>query len=378
MPASASLVVNPFASVRGPFDIDGESVLDVLAPKTGAFLQHHRVSQREEKALFAALARTSRGEPYDEPLEPRVRARLREIGVLVAEHRIPVWPRFRCGLRLGTQSGFALGCSPRGSKLWTAVSAGIAGVQFHGPAQTLVEDAVTRLRFPYWCGRGRVRDLRAVRPDSLLLRALRRDGLRVSPADLAGARRAWERTVERRRGQLASSKFVTVAGAVPLAHLSSMSRYYRRILDEGFADYVPRERRFVLHNDPIGRIYHRALLPLIERLAGEPLKASYSYFSAYPRGTALPKHTDREQCEYTASLLIDFEPRKGAELPWPIGLDLERAEEKRALSVKQQVGDVLLFRGRELAHFRRPLRVARRTLHLFMHYVRHDFVGSLD
>jgi len=50
----------------------------------------------------------------------------------------------------------------------------------------------------------------------------------------------------------------------------------------------------------------------------------------------------------------------------------------RAVSICQRVGDMLIFRGRSLPHYRAPLRRARRSMHLFLHYVRPDFTGSLD
>jgi hypothetical protein len=209
-----------------------------------------------------------------------------------------------------------------------------------------------------------------------------RTGIGTAREAVSDAKRLWGEYLDAAAATLRADGYATVAGAIPGAHVSALRRYFSALVRGGFLGFekeaAEEERRLYEHNNPIGRLLLLLLHPLVVRLAGEPLKPSYPYFASYARGTELPKHTDRAQCEYTVSLLVDFEPRSRHELKWPIRLDLPGRDGRvRTLSINQHVGDMLIFRGRRLPHYRSALRRARRTLHLFLHYVHADFTGTL-
>ena len=52
------------------------------------------------------------------------------------------------------------------------------------------------------------------------------------------------------------------------------------------------------------RLLHIEFLPLIEKIVGRKMEATYTYLSAYLKGTHLPPHTDRADCEFTCSYII--------------------------------------------------------------------------
>ena len=54
----------------------------------------------------------------------------------------------------------------------------------------------------------------------------------------------------------------------------------------------------------MSRFMHYEILPLIEKIVGKVLKPTYTYLSAYLKGTKLPPHTDRADCEFTCSYII--------------------------------------------------------------------------
>jgi alkylated DNA repair dioxygenase AlkB len=110
-------------------------------------------------------------------------------------------------------------------------------------------------------------------------------------------------------------------------------------------------------------------------LIPEAVKPSYCYLGLYVAGAALAKHTDREQCEYTLSLTIDATPHSDAANAWPLYADLANGETIEALL---GAGDGLIFKGRELPHYRHELPEGRTSSSIFFHYVPVGFTGSLN
>ena len=55
----------------------------------------------------------------------------------------------------------------------------------------------------------------------------------------------------------------------------------------------------------MSRFLHYECLSLIERIVGKSMKPTYTYLSSYVKGANLPPHTDRPDCEYTVSFVVD-------------------------------------------------------------------------
>ncbi len=113
---------------------------------------------------------------------------------------------------------------------------------------------------------------------------------------------------------------------------------------------------------------------IVSDVARTRVKPSYVYLAAYQGGAELDRHTDREQCEYSITLCIDATPEPEVQSPWPILLDTRDG----ALRIWQYLGDGLLYRGRHLPHYRERLPDGCSSTSLLLHYVDHDFAGSLD
>ena len=64
---------------------------------------------------------------------------------------------------------------------------------------------------------------------------------------------------------------------------------------------------------------------MVAQIAGVAVKPSYAYVSCYQGGADLPMHTDRVQCEYSITLLIDHSPEPTGRSPWPLFLDASEA-----------------------------------------------------
>ena len=155
-----------------------------------------------------------------------------------------------------------------------------------------------------------------------------------------------------------------------------MRRYYRRLIRRGrvaLGDYQS-ERRYVAHNEPVARFFHLQLAGVVEQLVGQPVKPSYVYFASYQSGAKLQRHADREQCEFSLTFCLDYSPEPDKATPWPLHLETSRGP----VAVEQALGDALLYRGRELPHWRNRLPDGHISTSIFFHYVPEDFSGTLS
>lgn len=160
--------------------------------------------------------------------------------------------------------------------------------------------------------------------------------------------------------------------------VAALVRYYRMLVADGALRRGDRQAdRYWIHNDPVGRVVQHALRDTVERIVGSPVKASYTYASLYCGGTTLPIHTDRPQCRYSLSLLIDHRPLPADGLsPWPLQIFPE--PDAPPVEFHQPIGGGLLFRGHEIPHARPALPAAEDCWVMLLHYVDADFAGSLD
>jgi hypothetical protein len=159
-------------------------------------------------------------------------------------------------------------------------------------------------------------------------------------------------------------------------HVAALRRYYRYLIRTGALTLGDHQssRRYVAHNESVARFFHHQLTSTVAAVVGEPIKPSYLYMASYQGGADLKKHTDREQCEFSITLCLDYSPEPRRETRWPIHLHTPTGR----VTVFQSIGDGLLYRGCELPHSRDPLPQPDTSTSIFFHYVRQDFCGSLD
>ena len=193
------------------------------------------------------------------------------------------------------------------------------------------------------------------------------------------ARRAhWSRVCATAREEFRARGYAVVRNLIPPRLMNAMRRYYRALVGDGDLplgdSQVP--GRYHLHSEVLGGFYHPQLTSLMSRVAGEEVKPSFVYFASYQPGAALPRHTDREQCEFSISLLADYVPDSGGPCGWPLHLENPAAPDTVG-AVDLAVGDCVFYRGRELAHYRQPLPAGHQSSSLFLNYVRSSFSGQL-
>ena len=122
-------------------------------------------------------------------------------------------------------------------------------------------------------------------------------------------------------------------------------------------------KRYKAHNESLCRFMHYELLPLAEKIVGITLEPTYTYLSCYRKGCDLPSHTDRPECEYTVSFIID--KPKGFE--WLIYLHKEKQTHKNkgrsnftpdkseCLALDCNSNGLMIFKGEDHVHFREKL-----------------------
>jgi hypothetical protein len=247
-----------------------------------------------------------------------------------------------------------------------------------------VKDAGSGTLNPFWLGPRSEAALARIRAGEIapwalpaeLRRVLERAEIMV-PADHAIQRgEEWNRVVARSRDAFRQSNYAPLRNLIHPFHVAALRRYYRHAIRKGEIRLGDNQsaRRYVAHNEPVARYFHRQLAKVVSAVVGEAVKPSYVYLASYLSGAELKKHTDRAQCEFSVTLCLDFSPEPELATPWPIRLDTPQGE----VALYQALGDGLVYRGTRVPHYRRALGEGFTSTSIFFHYVAADFSGPLD
>lgn len=206
--------------------------------------------------------------------------------------------------------------------------------------------------------------------------ALLSAGVLVPANQLEASEKSWEAKAVKACTRFRQRGYCEADGLIHPFHVGELRRYYRRMIRRGrvaLGDYQS-ARRYVAHNEPVARFFHLQLTAAVTQLVGEAVKPSYVYFASYQSGAELRRHTDREQCEYSVTFCLDYAPEPVGPTPWPLQLDTSQGR----VTIRQRLGDALVYRGRELPHSRERLPEGHTSTSIFFHYVRADFSGILS
>ena len=138
-----------------------------------------------------------------------------------------------------------------------------------------------------------------------------------------------------------------------------------------------------LYNSPFGVALHRFLWDKLKLTIDMDLEETYSYSRKYERGAYLKAHADRPSCEISGTLCLDYKTDDGK--PWTIWVDNSQdyinhpdeifedtqakpiRERKTAKKIVLEVGDLLLYQGPNVAHWREKL-LGEYSYHVFIHF----------
>lgn len=161
-----------------------------------------------------------------------------------------------------------------------------------------------------------------------------------------------------------SDRYEIIRGAVSGHFLAAAQNYYQiQLLQD---QYKPAQLKavpkgaFDRYCDALSITIQEILHPVMEQCTGLRLLPTYNYTRIYPPGAVLVPHTDRPACEISATLTIQNIPDE----VWPIYL---RRKDDTTARVDLNPGDVLVYCGMELPHWREPGTVEQTGI--FMHWV---------
>ena len=247
-----------------------------------------------------------------------------------------------------------------------------------------VRDPATSSLQPFWLSprlEAAVSRLRAGEPVPASFpadaRALLEGAGILTPADHAERRLAeWAEVVKKSASEFREKGYVPLGNLIHPFNLAALRRYYRHAIRRGAIRLGDEQspRRYVAHNESVARFFHHQISNAISAIAGEAIKPSYVYLASYLSGAELKKHIDREQCEFSVTLCLDFSPEPEVAASWPIRLDTG----KGTVTVYQALGDGLVYRGTQVPHYRNVLPEGRTSTSIFFHYVPADFSGPLN
>jgi hypothetical protein len=219
-------------------------------------------------------------------------------------------------------------------------------------------------------GRMKIADLPAIVRANLLLA-----GIIIKQGFLIERQKEWASIISQANTYFKKERYAILLDLFPPLLIGALRTHYRQLIQEG--QYALGDGqcslRYGIYNEDITNFFHQQLVGLISYVVGAPVKPSYTYVGVYQGGAELLRHTDRNQCEYTLSICIDYTPEPEKETPWPIYVETPEGE----IATFQSMGDGLLFKGRELPHYRHKLEEGSTSTSIFLHYVDIDFQGSL-
>ena len=120
--------------------------------------------------------------------------------------------------------------------------------------------------------------------------------------------------------------------------------------------------------------------PIIEKETKLKLNPNYSYARIYKKGDILHRHKDRFSCEISTTLNLGGEN-------WPIFLspnenvgitnckEITTVSKSKGIQVNLKPGDMLIYRGNELEHWREPFQ-GEDCCQVFLHYNNKTTNGS--
>ena len=112
------------------------------------------------------------------------------------------------------------------------------------------------------------------------------------------------------------------------------------------------------------------LLPIMEKNTGLKLNPNYSYARIYKKGDILHRHKDRFSCEISTTLNLGGNS-------WPIYLEPSGKEGLKGIKVDLKSGDMLVYRGNELEHWRESFK-GENCAQVFLHYNNLKTKGSKE
>ena len=108
--------------------------------------------------------------------------------------------------------------------------------------------------------------------------------------------------------------------------------------------------------------------PIMEKTTGLKLQPAYTYARLYKKGDILKRHKDRFSCEISTTMNLGGDK-------WDLYLEPSGQEGKKGIKVNLEPGDMLVYSGCELEHWREKFK-GKSCGQVFLHYNNKKTKGS--
>jgi hypothetical protein len=173
------------------------------------------------------------------------------------------------------------------------------------------------------------------------------------------------------------NKFVVIEKAIDPSTANFVYNYFlmkKQVLDTCLKHrYIsPFEKMLGTYNDPqvpntyscYADIAMETLIlkcqPIMEKTTKLKLYPAYTYARVYKKGDELKRHKDRFSCEISTTMNLGGDN-------WPIYLEPSGKEGKKGIKVDLKPGDMLVYSGCELEHWREKFK-GEECVQVFLHY----------
>jgi hypothetical protein len=153
-------------------------------------------------------------------------------------------------------------------------------------------------------------------------------------------------------------------GAIPLSKVSDYPNLLSRAAFEVYGHHYKPMLYFLW-----------GLTPIVSGIVGKDLLPTYDYFRIYREGDVCRVHSDRQSCEHSLSLTLDY---SDGEI-WDLEVEKQRTDPSARVeeafgpnafaSIPMQVGDAVLYQGVHHRHGRTKPNPNAWSAHLFLHWV---------
>ena len=138
-------------------------------------------------------------------------------------------------------------------------------------------------------------------------------------------------------------------------------------------EQIPNPNTYSVYSDMFMETLMMKVLPIMQQRTDMNLVPCYTYTRIYKKGDILRRHSDRPSCEISTTLHLGGDP-------WTIFLDptgqksvideekqIIKPNAPKGIPVDLEVGDMLVYSGCELEHWREPFE-GDNCAQVFLHY----------
>jgi hypothetical protein len=252
-----------------------------------------------------------------------------------------------------------------GDELPARFAARLSSLDRFSPARPLlwVEDAGTQVLAPYWPSPLQAKLVERLEAGTLSPFELEPDIARrfadaqilLAPGEAEERAKRWQRACEGLHRALQTRQHAVLRKIIHPLQLAALRRYFRALDAQGHLKAS--SNRHYAHNrrstydEETSRFVQHQITALVNRITPAPVRPSHCQVSVYQPGAFLRRHKDQPQYVWNLSLVVDAEPELERERAWPINLEVEGRTEE----VRLEIGDAVLYRGSEFAHWRDAL-----------------------